>query len=142
MSLTIPWKGTGTRRAADRIAALTAEVADLKRRLASADTLIRRVMVEKSDTYLDLRNAEQARDCAQAAAAVKDVQIRELNARIRDLLEERGEAPAAPLVTAARFDTGQVLRAGSRPVPSWASGETDSETTQSIPLAQLPRPAA
>lgn len=145
MSITIPGlRGRADRkhRAPDRIAALEAEVADLKRRLASADVLIRRVMVEKSDTYLDLRNAEQARDCAQAAAAVKDVQIRELNARIRDLEEARGQAPAAPLVTAARFDSGPVLRAGKRPVPEWASGETDAETTQSIPLGELRKQVA
>lgn len=137
MSITIPWKGTGTRRAPDRIAALEARVADLKRRLASADTLIRRVLVEKSDTYLDLRNAEQARDCATAAAAVKDVQIRELNARIRDLEEQRGETPEAPLVTATRFDNGPVLRAGKRPVP-----ESASETTHSIPLGELRKQVA
>ena len=125
-------------RALDRIADLKAEVADLQRRLASADTLIRRVMVEKSDTYLDLRNAEQARDCAQAAVAVKDVQIRELNNRIRDLEEQRGQAPAAPLVTAQRFDTGPALRAGKRPVPTWAADE-DAETTQSIPVVDLPQ---
>ncbi|WP_406730945.1 hypothetical protein [Streptomyces sp. NBC_01794] len=136
-TFTIPWKGTGTRRAPDRVAALEARVADLNRRLASADTLIRAVMVEKSDTYLDLRNAEQARDCAQADAAAKGVQNRELKQRIRDLEEQRGQAPAAPLVTAQRFDTGQVLRAGKRPVPSWARGDSSSETTQSIDLGQL-----
>ena len=125
-------------RALDRIADLKTEVADLKRRLADADALIRRVMVEKSDTYLDLRNAEQARDCAQAAAAVKDVQIRELNHRIRDLEEQRGQAPAAPLVTATRFDTGPALRAGKRPVPTWADDD-DPETTQSIPIVDLPQ---
>ncbi|MFI2349756.1 hypothetical protein ACH492_22415 [Streptomyces sp. NPDC019443] len=124
-------------RAPDRIAALEAEVADLKRRLASADQLIRTVIVEKSDTYLDLRNAEQARDCAQAAAAVKDLQLRDLHTRIRDLEEQRGQAPAELPVTAQRFDTGPVLRAGKRPVPTWASGEDSSETTHSIPLAQL-----
>ena len=129
-------------RAPDQIRALEAEVADLKRRLASADELIRTVIVEKSDTYLDLRNAEQARDCAQAAVAARDLQIRDLNTRIRDLEEQRGQAPAAPLVTAQRFDTGPVLRAGKRPVPSWAADEDSSETTQSIPLAQLRTEAA
>lgn len=131
-------------RAIDKVAALKAEVADLKRRLNSADTLIRTVIVEKSDTYLDLRNAEQARDCAQATVAARDLQIRDLNARIRDLEEQLGAAPAAPLVTAQRFDTGPVVRAGQRPAPTWASGEEwasedDAETTQNIPLAQLPQ---
>jgi len=138
VSITIPGLRRTERkhRALDKVAELAAEVADLKRRLASADVLIRTVIVEKSDTYLDLRNAEQARDCAQAAVAVKDLQIRDLNNRIRDLEEQRGEAPAAPLVTASRFDTGPVLRAGKRPVPTWTP-DGDGETTQTIPIPQL-----
>ena len=45
-------------------------------------------------------------------------------------------APDAPPPTASRFDTGPVLRAGKRPVPTWAA-EADAETTQTIPIPQL-----
>jgi hypothetical protein len=142
VSITIPGlrREPKKHRALDKVAALEAQVADLKRRLASADTLIRRVIVEKSDTYLDLRTAEQARDCAQATVAARDLQIRDLNNRIRDLEEQRGEAPDAPAPTAERFDTGPVLRANARPVPAWVP-DGDGETTQSIPVVDLPQPA-
>lgn len=85
MSLHLPQRAPRKHRAQDRIRQLEATVADQSMRLQAADKLIRNVLREKSDTYLDLRNAEQARDCADALAETRLQQIRDLQRKVDEL---------------------------------------------------------
>lgn len=127
-------------RAVDKVHVLAAEVEALKRKLAEADAMIRDQIVKASAANRARRAAEEQGRFANDLVIVRDRQIRDLKARISDLEETRGSAPEAPEPTATRFDTGRVTRHGAAHTPTWVP-VLDAETTQTIPIAQLPQPA-
>ncbi|MDX2732828.1 hypothetical protein [Streptomyces sp. PA03-2a] len=127
-------------RASDKVTAQQDQIRQLGEKLAAADSMIRDLIAEKSDANRARRAAEEKHRFVGDVVAVRDRQIRDLKARIRDLEENRGNGPEAPAPTATRFDTGRVIRHGAH-TPTWVP-VGDSETTQTIPIQQLPQPAA
>ncbi|TXS48903.1 hypothetical protein [Streptomyces sp. OR43] len=127
-------------RASDKCKTLVAEVKRLAERLQHANALIRQLINDTSDANRARRTAETKLSFAEDTITIRDGQIRDLTARIRDLEEARGKAPEAEAPTATRFECGSVVRLGAR-TPDW-SPLTDGETTQPIPLGQLPQTAA
>lgn len=127
-------------RAADRCRVLVAEVKRLTERLQHANALIRQLINDTSDANRARRAAETRLQFAEDTITIRDGQIRDLRALVRDLEAARGEAPVVNGPTAGRFDHGHVVRLGAR-TPDHVP-PVDSETTQRIPLDQLPTPAA
>ncbi|WP_089117056.1 hypothetical protein [Streptomyces sp. SS07] len=127
-------------RAADKCKVLAAEVKRLAERLQAANALIRRLINDTSDANRARRAAETRLKFAEDVITIRDGQIRDLRALVRDLEAARGEAPTATGSTADRFDHGHVIRLGAR-TPDHVP-PVDSETTQRIPLDQLPTTAA
>ncbi|MFD5940211.1 hypothetical protein [Streptomyces griseus] len=125
-------------RAADRATFLERRVTELLRKLDAADALIRDLISAKSDAIRGQRAAEAAHRSAEEVIEVRDQQIRGLNAQLQAARE--AHPPAAPSPTVTRFDVGDVVRIGVR--NEGFMPLTDSDTTQRIPLDQLPTSAA
>lgn len=105
MTINLPGRRLPQRkhRAPDRIRQLEAQVTDLSTRLSAADQMIRTVLREKSDTYLDLRNAQQQLDCTNALAATRLLQIRALKATVATLEGLGGKTPETSAPAARRL---------------------------------------
>ncbi|MFD3814951.1 hypothetical protein ACFWRZ_07785 [Streptomyces rubiginosohelvolus] len=127
-------------RAADKCKVLAAQVGRLTEKLLHADAMIRRLINQTSDANRARQAAETQLKFAEDVITIRDGQIRDLQARVRDLEAARGQAPTATGSTADRFEAGPVIRLGAR-TPDHVP-PVDSETTQRIPLNQLPTTAA
>ncbi|MGW0780399.1 hypothetical protein [Streptomyces sp. NPDC002913] len=126
-------------RAADKCKVLVAEVKRLAERLQAANALIRQLINDASDANRARRTAETQLQFAEDTITLRDGQIRDLQALVRDLEATRGQAPTAGESTTTRFDHGHVIRLGAR-TPNHVP-VTDNETTQPIPRFDLPQPA-
>ncbi|MFJ9985369.1 hypothetical protein ACIQUD_15275 [Streptomyces globisporus] len=127
-------------RASDKCKVLAAQVGRLTEKLLHSDAMIRQLINQTSDANRARRAAETRLQFAEDTITIRDGQIRDLRALVRDLEAARGEAPVANGPTADRFDHGHVVRLGAR-TPDHVP-PVDSETTQRIPLDQLPTTAA
>lgn len=109
-----------------QLVGLATEVDGLKAERSQLEAQLDTAGIELSGAREDLAAAEEELTALRAFKA-NVTSVSDLSAQ---------DGPIAPAPTAERFDTGPVLRAGKRPVPTWAG---DSETTQSIPVIDLPQ---
>lgn len=149
MTITMPWQGTGSRRAVD-------EVARLRHQLTGAGILIQglRLQVEDAETARDKANAKAGRyDEAEARTAAAEQAMGELKDELLDLRAFRartlavtvtpwqraidpGDQPTEPTDVRdlrTRFATGPVRAHHQSPqatspahVPAWVMPDTDT----------------
>lgn len=138
MTITMPWQGTGSRRAVDRLRAVEAEKRQLEQRLADANRQIADLAAKQQQTYADYKFAQDKAASAEDLVVKLDADLDELRRRHADLWGQIKTVPpvvAVPVETPAEPTPVEVLplHKSRLRVPSWAP--SDAEKTQEIPLA-------
>lgn len=86
MTITFPrLRGTGTRRAVDKLAELRDENIKLLTRQAATDNYFALLVNDRNDVYAAWRNAEQGRGEAEMVVVCQEATIRDLERQVADL---------------------------------------------------------
>lgn len=87
MTLTLPWQGTGSRRAVDQLAVVKAENARLAARQAEADRFFAQIIADNADVHALWQYAEHKAACTENVVVCQEATIRDLERQIRELKE-------------------------------------------------------
>jgi anti-sigma factor ChrR (cupin superfamily) len=144
VTITMPWQGTGTRRAVDRLAIAEAENLRLTARQAEADRFFDQIMADNKDVHALWRYAEGKAASAEKVVVCQEATIRDLERQIRELEERLTVAVKADAAGSRtqeidvrslteRFATGPVVSLHHSPqaaspahVPAWVKSDTDT----------------
>ncbi|MFB7647192.1 hypothetical protein ACFC0S_17070 [Streptomyces sp. NPDC056084] len=145
MTITMPWQGTGSRRAVDRLAVVEAENARLAARQAAADDFFDRITADNADVHALWRYAEGKAADAENVVVCQEATIRDLERQVRELEERLTVAVKADAAGSRtqeidvrslteRFASGSVVslhhspQAAASPthVPGWVKPDTDT----------------
>ncbi|MFD9630139.1 hypothetical protein [Streptomyces violascens] len=153
MTITLPWQGTGSRRAVDQLAAVKQRNTVLERRQTEADRFFQQITADNADVHALWQYAENKAACAEKVVVCQESVIRDLERQISELEERLSVAVRADAAGSRtqeidvrslteRFASGPVRTLYHSPqaaspayVPVPAPAPTDSDTVALPALA-------